>query len=78
MFYNEKPTSEWLSINDMSSPTAFFECIIMMKIVDAKKDLDMMFSDLLNGSNQTDTPKSKGEEARVIMKNIRALMDLML
>jgi hypothetical protein len=42
MVYNGKPTREWLSREDSTSPTAALEIIMLTAIVDAKEGCDMM------------------------------------
>ncbi|MGC8532999.1 MAG: hypothetical protein ACP5M1_13275, partial [Acidiphilium sp.] len=40
MFYNGKPTREWLSREDAASPTVALESIMLTAIVDAKEKRD--------------------------------------
>jgi hypothetical protein len=48
MVYNGKPTREWLSREDATSPTAALESIMLTAIVDAKEGRDVMTCDIPN------------------------------
>ena len=48
MFYNGKPTIEWMSREDMARPTASLIRIMLMEIIYAKEERDVMTSDVPN------------------------------
>jgi hypothetical protein len=78
MFYNDKPTREWLSKEDSSSPTASLEGILLTAVIDAKEGRDVMTADVPNAFIQTTMPKTKDGETRVIMKITGVLVDLLV
>jgi hypothetical protein len=48
MVYNGKPTREWMSREDSTSPTAALESIMLTAIVGAKEGRDVMTCDIPN------------------------------
>ena len=78
MVYNGKPTREWLSREDSTSPTAALESIMLTAIVDAKEGRDVMTADIPNAFIQTQLPNTKAGDERVIMKITGVLVDLLV
>jgi hypothetical protein len=78
MVYNGKPTREWLSREDSTSPTAALESIMLTAIVDAKEGRDVMTCDIPNAFIQTKLPNIKAGNERVIMKITGVLVDLLV
>lgn len=78
MVYNGKPTREWLSREDSSSPTAALESIMLTAIVDASEGRDVMTCDIPNAFIQTLLPKVEDGDERVIMKITGVLVDLLV
>jgi hypothetical protein len=78
MVYNGKPTREWLSREDSTSPTAALESIMLTAIVDAKEGRDVMTCDIPNAFIQTKLPNIKEGDERVIMKITGVLVDLLV
>jgi hypothetical protein len=78
MVYNGKPTREWVSREDTTSPTASLESIMLTAVVDAKEDRDVMTADVPNAFIQTAMPKLMKGEERVIMKITGALVHLLV
>ena len=77
LVYNGKPTREWLSREDSSSPTASNESILLTATVDTKENRDMMSADVPNAFIQANLNIKDGE-SRVIMKITGVLVDLMV
>ena len=59
MVYNGKPTREWLSREDSSSPTVALESIMLTGVIDAHKECDVMTCDILNAFIQALMPETK-------------------
>ena len=78
MVYNGKPTREWLSREDSTSPTATMEAIMLCAIVDAFEGRDVMSADVPNAFIQANLPKTKDGEAHVIMKITGVLVDMLV
>jgi hypothetical protein len=78
MVYNGKPTRKWLSREDLTSPTAALESIMLTVIVDAKEGRDVMTADIPNAFIQTKLPKIKGSREQVIVKITGVLVDLLV
>jgi hypothetical protein len=53
MVYNGKPTPEWLSRENSTSPMAALESIMLTTIVDAKEGRDVMTCDIPNALETT-------------------------
>ena len=64
LVFNGKPTRDWLSREDTSSPTALQEGIFMTATVDAKEERDVMSTDLPNAFIQAEVPKDKKKKAK--------------
>jgi hypothetical protein len=75
--YNGKPTRDWLSKEDASSPTATLESIMITSVVDAHEGRDVMTADVPNAFVQTELPQKKDYEDRVVMKITGALVDML-
>jgi hypothetical protein len=78
MVYNGKPTREWLSREDSTSPTAALESIMLTAIVDAKEDRDVMTADIPNAFIQAELPNLGPDDERVIMKITGVLVELLV
>jgi hypothetical protein len=65
MVANGKPTREWHTREEATSPTASLEGIFLTAAVDAKEKRDVLSADVPNAFIQTDIPD--GEE-RIVMK----------
>ena len=78
MVFNGKPTREWLSREDTSSPTASLEAIFLTATIDAKEERDVMTMDIPNAFIQTEIPQPKNGDDRVIMKITGELVDLLI
>ena len=78
--YNGKPTREWLSREDSSSPTASTEGVMLTSVVDAKEECDIMSADIPNAFIQAKMPKAnvKNGDERVIMKITGKLVDILI
>jgi Reverse transcriptase (RNA-dependent DNA polymerase) len=76
--YNGKPTREWLSKEDASSPTVMTESIMLLATIDAYEGRDVMTADVPNAFIQTRMPEVKEGEDRVIMKITGVLVDLIV
>ena len=75
--YNCKPTREWVSREDKSSPTALTESIMLLAAIDAKESRDVMVMDIPNAFIQTHMP-DKDDGERVMMKIRGRLVDWLL
>ena len=53
LVYNGKPTRDWMSHEDTSSPTATQEGIFLTAVVDAKEERDIMTANIPNAFIQT-------------------------
>ena len=65
--YNGKPTHDWISREDKSSPNAQTESILLPVGIDAMECRDIMTLDIPNAFIQAHVPKSPDGE-RIIMK----------
>ena len=77
MVFNGKPTIEWLSREDTSSPMASLEAIFKWKI-DAYEGRDIMVMDFPNTFIHTNIPPKKDGEESLIMKITSVLVDMLL
>ena len=59
MVYNGKPTREWLSREDSSSPTAALQSIILTGVIDAHEERDVMTCNIPNAFIQAQMPETK-------------------
>ena len=78
MVHNGKPTSEWLTREDSASLMAALESIMLTAVIDAHKEHDTMTVNIPNAFIQTDMPKPKEGEERVIMKITGVLVDMLV
>jgi hypothetical protein len=78
MVYNGKPTREWLTREESTSPTASLESIMLTAIVDTKEDRDVMTCDIPNAYIQAELPNLGPDDERVIMKITGVLVDLLV
>eukprot|EP00978_Attheya_sp_CCMP212_P000843 scaffold1766_cov39-Attheya_sp.AAC.3 len=78
MVYNGKPTREWLSREDSSSPTAALESIILTGVIDAYEERDVMTCDIPNAFIQALMPETKTGDERVMMKITGVLVDMLV
>ena len=78
LVYNGKPTREWLSKEEASSPTVQVESIFMTAVIDAKEDRDVMTADIPNAFIQAHMPKIDDGDERVVMKITGVLVDLLV
>ena len=72
--YNGKPTREWVTKEDKTSPTCFTESILLSCGIDALERRDIMTLDIPNAFVQTDMPRKKVGE-RIVMKIRGRLVD---
>jgi hypothetical protein len=78
MVYNGKPTREWLSREDSTSPTVSLESLIITAVIDAYEGRDVMTADVPNAFIQTVMPQpTDGSDDRVCMKITGVLVDLL-
>jgi hypothetical protein len=78
MVYNGKPTREWLSCEDSTSPTVSLESLIITAVIDAYEGHDVMTADVPNAFIQTVMPQpTDGSDDRVCMKITGVLVDLL-
>ena len=78
MVYNGKPTREWLSREDSSSPTVMNESTFLTATVDAKENRDVMSFDVPNAFIQTLMPETNAGDERIIMKITGVLVDILV
>ncbi len=74
--YNRKPTREWLSREDLSSPTAALESIILTSVIDANEGCDVMTCNIPNGFIQAHMQEVEDGKERVMMKITGVLVDM--
>ena len=77
MVYNGKPTREWLSKEEVASPTVSLEALYILGTIDAHERRDIMTADVPNAFIQTPMPKGEGVE-RVMMKITGVLVDMLV
>jgi len=78
MVYNGKPTRNWILQEDSSSPTAAFESVMLMAVIEAHKHRDVMCADLPNAFIQAEIPKAQKGEEQIIMKITGVLVDMLV
>ena len=78
LVYNGKPTREWLSREDASSPTASLESIMLTAVIDAYESRDVMCNDIPNAFIQAPMPILHEGEERIIMKITGKLVDMLI
>ena len=62
LVYNGKPSRDWMSKEETSSPTVTVEGIFLTAIIDAKEGRDVMSADIPNAFIQTPMPEAKKGE----------------
>jgi hypothetical protein len=78
MVYNGKPTREWPSREDSTSPTAAFESIMLTAVIDAHEERGVMTCDIPNAFIQALMPKVKDGDETVMMKITGVLVDMLV
>ena len=78
MVYDGKPTREWMSREDVASPTAALESIILTSVVDSFEERDVMTCDIPNAFIQAEMPEIKDGEERIMMKIQGILVDMLV
>ena len=78
MVYTGKPTREWLSREDSSSPTASLDSIILTGVIGTHEERDVMTCNIPNAFIQVLMPKVKIGEERVMMKITGVLVDMLV
>jgi hypothetical protein len=67
-----------MSKEDSASPTASIEAIFLLAAIDAHEGRDVMTADVPNAFIQTEIPKVKPGDDRVIMKITGVLVDMLI
>ena len=75
--YNGKPTRNWITREDKSSPTAHTESILLTAGIDAMEGRDIMTEDIPNAFIQVHVPESPDGE-RIVMKIRGVLVDWLI
>ena len=75
--YNEKPTRNWLSREDVTSPTSRIESIMTTAVIDAHEQRDIETIDIPNTFIQAERPYKQGDEM-VMMKITGVLVDMLV
>jgi Reverse transcriptase (RNA-dependent DNA polymerase) len=78
MVYNGKPTRDWLSKEDSSSPTVSLESIFLTAALDAKEHRDILTADIPNAFIQTAIPQDMNDNEKIIMKITGKLVELLV
>ena len=78
MVYNGKPTRDWLSRDEVASPTVTTEGLFLTCVIDAKEERDVMSCDIPNAFIQAEMPVVKKGDERVIMKITGVLVDILV
>jgi hypothetical protein len=78
MVYNGKPTREWLLREDSASPTAALESIMLTAVIDAHEECNVMTCDIPNAFIQALMPEVKDGDERVMIKNTRVLVGMLV
>ena len=69
MVYNGKPTRNWISREEVTSPTVSSESVFVTAAVDAKEERDVMSLDIPNAFIQAKLKKDKKNgKQQVVMK----------
>ena len=76
--YNGSKTREWLSKEDLASPTASLQSLLVTMVIDAYEGRDTMATDVPNAFIQAKMPEVKNGEERVFMKIEGSLVDILL
>ena len=78
MVLNGKPTREWLSREDLASPTAALESIMLTAVIDATERCNIMTCDIPNAFIQAEVSAEETGEERVMMKITGVLVDMLV
>jgi hypothetical protein len=78
MFFNGKPTREWLSREDSASPMAALESIMLTALIDATERHDIMTCNIPNAFIQAGMPEVEPGDERVMMKISGVLVDMLV
>ena len=78
LVYDGSKTRDWVSQEEVASPTVFMESISLTTIINAKESRDVMTADIPNAFIQAHMPKLENREERVIMKITGVLVDLLV
>ena len=78
MVYNGKPTREWLTREDLASPTAALESIMLTAVIDAHEGRDVMCADIPNAFIQAEMLDISDGEEQVTMKITGVLVDMLV
>jgi hypothetical protein len=78
MVYNGKPTREWLNKEDVASPTASLEAIILTCVIDSYENRDVMTADIPNAFIQAEMPEIMKGNERIMMKIQGILVDMLV
>ena len=78
MVYNGKPTQEWMTREDVASPTAATESVLLTAAIDAMEGRDIMTSDIPNAFIQAEMPMIDNGHEKVIMKISGPLVELLI
>jgi hypothetical protein len=78
MVYNGKPTREWLSREDLASPTAALKSIMQTSVTDAHEGRNAMTCNIPNAFIQALILKENNGEQRVLMKITGVLVDMLV
>jgi hypothetical protein len=76
--YNGKPTQEWMIREDVASPIAITESVLLTAAIDAMEQWDVMTSDIPNAFIQAEMPMIENGQEKVIMKITGLLVDLLI
>jgi hypothetical protein len=76
MVYNGKSTRKWLSTEDSASPTAALESIMLIAVINAHEERNMMTCDIPNAFIQALMLEVKDGDKRVMMKITGVLADM--
>ena len=68
LVYNGKPSREWISKEEATSPTVSLESIMLMAAIDAKEGHDVMSADIPNAYIQAELPPTPEGEDRILVK----------
>ena len=77
MVYDGKPTRDWIQHEDMMSPTAALESIVLTALIDTNEQRDVRTCDIPNAFIQAEMPEVKQGQNRVMMKITGVLVDLL-
>jgi len=68
LVYNGKPTREWISKEEATSPTVSLELIMLTAAINAKEGCDVMSADIPNSYIQAELPPTPEGEDRILVK----------